>query len=131
MIKFVVLESNPERVGGRAHTYEIVVDDDAFHVDLGGTWLHGTEAHPFLVENLVSIDETMPISKTNFWTSRKIFNLERRRNIEPAASGRRRRRVARREGGGASRRAVGPMGDWVRGSSAAWACGGGGARVAV
>ena len=77
MIKFVVLESNPERVGGRAHTYEIVVDDDAFHVDLGGTWLHGTEAHPFLVENLVSIDETMPISKTNFWTSRILFNLSR------------------------------------------------------
>ena len=77
MIKFVVLESNPERVGGRAHTYEIVVDDDAFHVDLGGTWLHGTHSHPFLVENLVSIDETMPISKTNFWTSRKLFNVSR------------------------------------------------------
>ena len=57
--------------------HEIMVDNDAFHVDLGGTWLHGTESHPFLLDNLISRDDTIPISKTNFWTSRKLFNISR------------------------------------------------------
>ena len=76
-IEFLVLESNPERVGGRAHTHEMVAGEDAYRVDLGGTWLHGTRSHPFVVNNLVAMDEAIPISKTNFWTSRKIFDVSR------------------------------------------------------
>jgi monoamine oxidase len=73
-ISYLVLESN-HRVGGRVLTIPWIIDNKEYHVDFGGTWLHGIVGHPFIANNLVHKDtDLINISTKNFWTSKKIFN---------------------------------------------------------
>lgn len=63
-VSVAILEAR-DRIGGRACSINV----GGFLADVGAGWIHGIDGNPLLEDGIITLDDLMPCSTGNIWTS--------------------------------------------------------------